>query len=154
MAANKQGTRRDGRQKAFQCVFSLGFINGEAKAHFLRTYANFFDGEDPVPAKERGFALDVLNGVADHCTEVDSIIAAHSQHWRFERIAKVELGILRVAVFEMLHRPDIPLRVSINEAVELSKAFGDENSRSFINGILDAVAKGVKDGQFGIHKAV
>ncbi|MDD4648423.1 MAG: transcription antitermination factor NusB, partial [Desulfoplanes sp.] len=75
--------------------------------------------------------------------ELDTTIARFSKHCKLNRIAKIELTILRLAVFEMLHVPDVPVRVTINEAIELAKKFGDDNSRTFVNGILDAVAKDV-----------
>ena len=72
---------------------------------------------------------------------LDNIIARHSRHWKLERIARMELAILRLALFELLHMPDVPAKVVINEAVELAKDFGDDNSGTFVNGVLDAVAR-------------
>ncbi len=103
-------------------------------------------------AEDREFAARLAMGVYLWLDELDGLIRRFSKHWRIERIAKIELSILRLAVYEMLHEPDIPLRVSINEAVELSKEFGDEQSFPFVNGILDAVAKAVDHDQLGIHK--
>lgn len=110
----------------------------------------------PAPAKKalrkpEGFAWDLAYGVWSKQEELDRIIASLSQHWRIERIAKIELTILRLALFEILHRPDIPVKVAINEAIELAKQFGDENSRGFVNGILDAAAKAVEHGEIGVH---
>jgi len=90
--------------------------------------------------------------VWDNQREIDALIVRFSKNWKLSRIAKVELTILRLAVFEILYRPDIPLRVTLNEAIELAKRYGDENSRNFINGILDAIAKAVDNGEFEIHK--
>jgi len=103
-------------------------------------------------AEDREFALHLASGVHLWLEQIDMIIQKYSRHWRIDRIAKTELSILRLGVYEMLHEPDIPLKVSINEAVELSKEFGDEQSFPFINGILDAVARAVEHGEFGIHK--
>ena len=152
MSASKQGSRRGARQKAFQCLFGLDFRNAAPLRGVIRSFEHFFEAGEPLPDREREFALEIIHGVIEHREEIDGVISTFSQHWRLERIAKIELGILRIAVYEMIHRPDIPLKVSINEAVELSKAFGDENSRSFINGILDAVAKAVQDGRYGVRK--
>ncbi len=110
----------------------------------MRSFRHFVESDESVTELERTFALELVTGVMDQREEIDSVITTHSRHWRLERIAKVELAILRIAVYEMVYRPDIPPKVSINEAVELSKSFGDENSRSFINGILDAVARSVQ----------
>lgn len=96
--------------------------------------------------------MELLRGVLENSEEINRLIGSYSRHWRLERIAKIELGILRLAIYEMVYRPDIPLKVSINEAVELSKMFGDENSKGFINGILDAVAQSVRKGELGTRK--
>ena len=95
-----------------------------------------------------------MQGVTDNLAEIDKVIGKHSDHWKIGRIGKVELAILRLSLFEILHRSDIPLKVAINEAIELAKGFGDENSRSFVNGILDAVARAVDEGRFGIEKKI
>jgi len=84
--------------------------------------------------------------------QLDLIIEEHSQNWKVGRIAKVELTILRLALYEILHVADMPLRVVLNEAVELAKEFGDENSPAFVNGILDSVAKAVAQGRFDMKK--
>ncbi len=74
-----------------------------------------------------------------HRAEIDGLIKRFSEHWRLERMSIVDRNILRLAVFELLNRPDIPAKVSINEAVDLGKKFGSEDSGSFINGILDGI---------------
>ena len=92
--------------------------------------------------REKSYVLILTEGVFERREALDSIIAGHSRHWKLERIARVELAILRLALFELLHMPDVPAKVVINEAVELAKDFGDDNSGTFVNGVLDAVAKG------------
>ena len=74
---------------------------------------------------------------AEHAAEIDGHIKALAHNWEFERIAKIDLAILRLAIFEMLHRKDIPPVVSINEAIDLSKQFSNLDAKRFINGILD-----------------
>jgi len=96
--------------------------------------------------------LELCKGVWGRHEELDRIIQDNSQHWKLGRIGKVELTILRLALFEIMNVEDIPLRVALNEAVELSKEFGDENSPGFVNGILDAVAKAVDQGKFEVKK--
>lgn len=115
-----------------------------------RTPVEGGDGELPEAARE--FAWRLFSGVWRQRRELDETVARYSQHWKIERIARVELTILRLAIFEMLHAEDLPLKVAINEAVELSKAYGDENSRNFVNGILDGVARAVDAGEFGVTK--
>jgi len=75
--------------------------------------------------------------VIEHCNEIDSHIKGLAHNWEFERIARIDLAILRLAIFEMLHRKDIPPVVSINEAIDLSKEFSNADAKRFINGILD-----------------
>ncbi len=89
----------------------------------------------------RGFGWDLVLGVWLKRSELDSIIARFARNWRLDRLGRAELNILRLGTYEMLYRGDIPPRVSINEALELDKQFGDPRSSSFVNGILDAVCK-------------
>ncbi len=158
--------RRSARKRALQFVFAMSFHAFEDKKQMQRAFFLLPENDEewaaeegdtaPVIAKmtpeDRDFAAKLATGVYLWQEEIDQTIRRFSKHWRIERIAKAELSILRLGVYEMLHEPDIPLRVSINEAVELSKEFADDQSFPFVNGILDAVAKAVSHGEFGIHK--
>ncbi len=96
----------------------------------------FFSGKD----KDReyfAFAEELIHGVLENLDDVDSEIRNYAENWDFERIAKMDLSILRLAIFELLKRLDIPPIVSINEAIDLSKQFSGPDSKRFINGILD-----------------
>jgi N utilization substance protein B len=106
-----------------------------ALADFLRMQEN--------PRDHYAFAESLIDGALRALPEVDRTIGRHAENWTIERIAKVELAILRLAVHELLHRRDIPPVVSINEAVELAKAFGGDDSHRFVNGILDRVKEGL-----------
>lgn len=94
--------------------------------------------------KDSAFVERIVTGVQAHREEIDAVIAAHARGWQLSRIARVELSILRVAVYELYHEKDIPVGATINEAVELAHAFGEEKSPQFINGILGAVAAGME----------
>lgn len=154
--------RRSARKRAFQFVYAMNFRAFPDKEEMQRAFFELPELESEQDAKaeekprrkiqDREFAARLATGVYLWREEIDAVIQRFSKHWRLARIAKTELSVLRLAVYEMLHEPDIPLRVSINEGVELSKEFGDEQSFPFVNGILDAVAKAVDNGQFGIHK--
>ncbi len=98
------------------------------------------------------FAWSIIHGVWENLDDLDDIISQYSRNWKLKRIAKIELTILRLSVYEMRYCQDMPLKVAINEGVELAKKFGDGNSRNFVNGILDAVGKDIKNGKFGISK--
>jgi N utilization substance protein B len=94
-----------------------------------------------------GFAWELVRGVWDRQAELDKLIRVFSQNWRLERMGRVELSLLRLAVYELLFSTDVPPKVVINEAIELSRQFGDELSHGFVNGILDAVVKAVEKGE-------
>lgn len=85
------------------------------------------------------FAEELFHGCLEHMVQIDTTIKEHSQNWKFDRIAKVDLAIIRLAVFELLFRKDIPPIVSINEAIELAKELSTPDSKRFVNGILDKV---------------
>ena len=117
-------------------------------------YADSVGGEDTIPealeqsnastlldADGQAFAESLYTGATEQLVSVDEQIASHTTGWAFERIAKVDLAILRLATFEIMYRDDIPEGASINEAVELGKKFGGDKSAKFINGVLGAVAK-------------
>ncbi len=120
-------------------------------------FSNLLGGEDtPEHVCEKAESLgtldeedlvyvsQMLEGVGAHSEELDEIIARYSKDWAIERIARVDLSILRVAIYEMLYRKeDVPTGAAINEAVELAKRYGGERSYAFINGILGSVAKEV-----------
>lgn len=93
---------------------------------------------------DQGAALDffelLLRGVAQNQPELDKEIQRHLQNWTLERVGRIERAILRLGCYELLHRQEIPARVSLNEMVELSKSFCDVRSKDFVNGVLDAIA--------------
>ena len=87
------------------------------------------------------FAARIVRGVHEHREEIDKLISTHSEHWRLERIDRVDKNILRMGIFELLYCDDIPVKVALNEAIDLGKKFGTEESGAFINGILDRISK-------------
>lgn len=92
-----------------------------------------------LPREPRAFAKLLVDGVIAHQPDIDRHLAAASEHWRVDRMSPVDRNILRIALYEMLYRDDIPPRVSINEAIELAKRFGSQDSSAFINGVLDKI---------------
>ena len=97
--------------------------------------------EDGVELEVQTFANQLLSGTREHLEEIDVLIARYADNWDMKRMAVIDRNILRLGVFELLHLTDIPPKVSINEAIELAKRFGDAESGKFINGILDAIHK-------------
>ncbi len=126
--------RHDTRESAMKMIFQT-MIQKDAISDQLQ----FFMEEHPLPPKEAAYFLRVVQGVLDHTEELDAHIAKHAIGWTVERMPKVDLSIMRLAIYEMLYCDDIPASVSINEAVELTKAYGDDQSKSFVNGVLAKV---------------
>jgi len=125
--------RRDGRVAALQYLYAWSL---NAPADLQEDLQVFFDGRDH-PRDHYAFGEELIHGVIEHAGEIDGKIRSLAQNWEFDRIAKIDLAILRLAIFEMLFRKDIPPVVSINEAIDLSKQFSNADAKRFINGILD-----------------
>lgn len=137
MAKNPQsaGNRRKARECALQILYQMDVSEHSAEEALAAFWQNF----DPeVDVKD--FATELVFGVSARQTEIDERIQQSSHHWKLERMAKVDRNVLRLAVFEILHRDDIPKKVSLNEAIEIAKRFGTEDSGAFINGILDHIS--------------
>ena len=131
------GLRRDGREAAIQFLYQFDThkpanIDEALKAFWLQT---------EVKQNVRDFANDLLKGALVKLPEVDAKIRTLADNWDFERLAVVDRNILRLAVYEMLFRPEIPPVVSINEAIEIAKKFSSAESGKFVNGLLDRVKK-------------
>lgn len=126
--------RRDCRGAALQYLYSWSVNQPGDIADDLRM---FFEHLEEHPRDHYAFAEELIHGTIEHLPEIDAHIKGLAHNWEFERIAKIDLGILRLAMFEMLHRKDIPPVVSINEAIDLSKQFSTTDSKRFINGVLD-----------------
>jgi len=85
------------------------------------------------------FSARIIRGVEEHRGDLDRIIEKYSSHWKIDRMAHVDRNILRIAIYELLYCNDIPPKVAINEAIDIGKKFGSEDSGAFINGVLDKV---------------
>ena len=138
-------TRHEIREKALQALFPLDF-NADLTKQDAIDYALAYDnreivsedGEDLVPTY-----LDLrVGGVCSRKAELDEVITNHlGNNWSMQRLAKIDIVILRLAIFEMLYVSDVPNIVALNEAVELSKKYSDDRSRKFVNGVLSNVMK-------------
>ena len=151
MAKAKSATRRGERELAFQVLYGLSFTPArdiDDLRRFFRISPDYlarWEGQEP-PSHPSGFAWELVEGVWSKSDELDAAITNFSRNWRVDRMGRVELTLLRLAVFEIMYRSDVPPKVAINEALELSRQFGEGNAKSFINGILDAVAKALETG--------
>ena len=138
------GARRTGRERALQALYQLEMGAPEAEAALEAAWASSpEEGNAKAQADARAFALELVEGVGGHQQEIDRLIEEHSHNWRLDRMARVDRSVLRVAVYELRFREDIPKKVTLNEAVELGKRFGTEESSAFINGVLDRIAQAV-----------
>ncbi|MBI4265614.1 MAG: transcription antitermination factor NusB [Acidobacteria bacterium] len=96
---------------------------------------------DTLPEEQRAFAAGLAGGVVAEARNIDPVIAEAAEHWRLERMNVLDRLILRLAVYEFLHRPDTPARVIINEALELARTFSNDDAVRFVNGVLDAIRR-------------
>jgi N utilization substance protein B len=126
--------RRQAREIALQILYGLDLVKMDPEGAIEAVWDNF-----PAAAESRDFSRQIVLGTWNHLTEIDATIASCSENWSLYRMPKVDKSILRMAVYELCYCPDIPPKVAINEAIDLGKLYGSENSSSFINGILDAV---------------
>ncbi len=134
-AAAKSSRRRDCRATAMQFLYMWDANASPDRAGAL---LQFFSTQEH-PREYYAFAEELINGALDNQEKIDELIKTHAHNWAFNRIARVDLAILRLGIHELLHRRDIPPIVTINEAIELGKTFSNPDSRRFLNGILDKV---------------
>ncbi len=141
----KMSGRRENRAAAMQYLYVSQANAGVSplKPPSAEELAVFFEMKDK-PRRYYSFAEELIFGSTEHISEIDSLIQKYAKNWSVDRIARVDLAILRLAVFELLYRNDIPPIVSINEAVDLAKTYSSGESGRFINGILDSVKSTLK----------
>ncbi len=133
------GARRTGRERALQALYQLEMAPGTPAEALASAWSASAEEGKPDPDAVR-FAQELVDGVRAHQAEIDELIEKHSHNWRLDRMSRIDRNVLRLGVFELKYRPDIPKQVSLNEAVELGKNFGTEESSAFVNGLLDRVA--------------
>ena len=149
MASPKKNPRRAERSLAFQVLYSLAFSPASTIQEVAKAFRKAPEQNDGFEknGEPQGFAWELVEGVWANLNDIDAHLASFSQNWRIERMGKVEITLLRLALYEIIYRQDVPPKVAINEAIELSKQFGDDNSRGFVNGILDAASKALESGK-------
>lgn len=128
------GKRRQGREAALKLLYALDLTRAD-----VQDVVNAAWVQEIIPPNGRDFVMMLVTGVSDHREEIDTVIRTWSSHWSLARIGVVERNLLRLAIFELLFRPDIPPNVTINEAVEMAKRYGAEEAWVFVNGVLDRV---------------
>jgi transcription antitermination protein NusB len=153
------GIRHEAREWALQFLFQSEFNRADSLDEGFQLFWQHQDSEQKPPAKKTGvpppsaanelkmqakarqFAEELARGVIAHHPEIDPLITKHAENWGIERMGNVDRNAMRIAIFEMLYRDDIPPVVSINEAVELAKSYSSIESGKFVNGILDRIRK-------------
>ena len=136
--------RKQAREAAMSLLYQRIFTE-EYNFNLLKNMVEEWDlDNNDIPYIE-----DILNGCSRHIDEIDNIIRSNSKGWKFDRMSKVDLSILRLSLYEILYRDDIPASVAINEAVELAKKYGGEKTGSFVNGILGTFYRSRKDSKKG-----
>ena len=128
------GNRRKARELVTQILFHMEYNPGNPDKSFELICENF-----NAPKSLRAFSKNLVHGVSENRNRIDKLIKKASKNWRLERMSRVDRSILRLSVYEMLFMEDIPHKVSIDEAVELGKKYGTEESGAFINGVLDNI---------------
>lgn len=134
------GVRRRSREAVLQFLFQDDFKGFEAglDKDLRQRFVDFCSLYD-VQKKARPYSIELLEGVYGMRSEVDAAISKHASNWRLERIDVIDRNIMRIAVYEMMYKTDVPSEVAINEAVEIAKRFCGDDSPSFINGVLDSL---------------
>jgi N utilization substance protein B len=130
------GARRRAREIALQLLYQME-VNPVDPHEALELFWQGLSASQPI----KEFVGRIVEGVHGKQEEIDKLIKKHSEHWRLDRMDRVDKSILRMGVFEIMFCDDIPARVAMNEAVDLGKKFGAEESGAFINGILDKIGK-------------
>jgi len=129
------GIRREGRELAVQALYQLEVTSGDSATELDGFWSHFHASDEA-----RAFARTLVAGVCAERERIDGLIAEAAEHWRVGRLSKVDLSVLRLATSELLRWGDIPARVTIDEAIEVARRFGSEESSAFVNGVLDRIA--------------
>ena len=132
-------SRRQAREHALQVLFQLD-MTGDTPDSALELHWP----DVKVDPKTREFAEMVVRGAWADVVRIDALIEASSENWRIARMATVDRNVIRMAVFELLHEPDTPPAVVLDEAIEIARKFGGEESGQFVNGVLDAVRRQIQ----------
>ena len=129
------GHRRSSRELAMQALYYIDMGKNDEDQAYRLFCINFDPAEDIKP-----FFTVLVKGVLENRTDIDRMIETFSSNWKLSRMSGVDRNVMRIATFEMMFCPDIPAKVSINEAIDIGKKYGTADSGAFINGILDAIS--------------
>lgn len=131
------GARRSGREAALQMLFQLE-ASGVTPDHAIELFWRSFEEADP---EGKAYADQIVRGVSENQGRIDDKITTASKNWRLERMSRVDRNLLRLGTWELMFHSDVPRAVILDEAVELAKSFGTDESSGFVNGVLDRIAE-------------
>jgi len=137
------GSRRRARELALQYLYKLDVTGDSYNAAEAGSFFEEYGGRD----EDRDYTLILLQNTFAHLAEIDGVIKAQLEHWTLDRLSTIDRNILRFATCELYYFLDIPVNVTINEAIEIAKKFSLVESATFINGVLDKIAKNTRKGQ-------
>jgi N utilization substance protein B len=130
------GSRRQGREMALQALYRAE-VTGDASPQAIELLWEHFE----APIEARGFALELVHGVLEHQGDIDARLTEAAENWSLGRLSRVDLNVLRIAVYELQQKGErLPTSVVLDEAIEIARRFGGEDSSQFVNGILDRIA--------------
>lgn len=134
-------SRRRVREHIFTLLFQKEFAQPDEEQERIDLY---FEQHSNMKEEDKNFILEEIQGIFQKLDKIDQLLSNYSKGWKIERMSKVDLAILRVAVYEMYYREDIPKSVAINEAIELAKKYSSDEAPPFINGILGKISSSVE----------
>jgi N utilization substance protein B len=130
------GLRREARELALQMLYAL---DSNSSVMLRETLQTFREEQGEINSRVREFAEGLVQGVQSQRETIDEAIRARSKNWSLARMPRVDLNVMRLATYELMFRADIPKKVTINEAIEIVRRYGDKESPAFVNGILDEI---------------
>ena len=138
-------SRKVAREVAFKVIFELAFQHDEEAKKLFNKLLEASEEKYEMTEEDCVYVNEIVNGIQSNESRLDEKIKKHLKDWSFERISKVDIAILLLAIYEIIERKDIPCKVSVNEAVELAKIFSEDSSPAFINGVLAEIMKEVEE---------
>ncbi len=135
--------RRIARENALKVLYAID-LSGDKPEYAIDNYFDLFS-ETPEDPDIREYTRSLVTGVLKNKERIDRLVEEYSENWSLDRMAIIDRNILRYAVYEIFYVEDVPPLVSINEAIEIGKIYGNMDSRRFINGILDKISKSLKE---------
>lgn len=133
--------RRKAREITFKCIYKLGYGQPVTEGKDTEIFNITDDIDEEITGADKTFITDLIEGITDNLEKIDNNILSKLKNWTKERIFKVDLAVLRMAVYE-LDFTDVPFKVAINEALEIVKKYGNDKSSSFVNGVLREIVAG------------